>query len=184
MKFNIPFDELIFRKQMNLNFNTVWNDNLKNNKKLLIWVSIMIPLGGLIIYAGNYVGFLLIATGLHHLVNFFNYISYYKKSKSNFFELVESEITNQKEANEICIWEFNEDHLRYKDYRCDTKIKWEAFSGVRIIDKNLFLDLNVGNNSCYIIGEDEVGIEHFQNLIDFVKNKIKKNWQITSVAQH
>ena len=53
MKFELPFKEQIYDEQMTLNFNTAWNDNLKKNKKRLIWAIPMILLGGLIIYGKN-----------------------------------------------------------------------------------------------------------------------------------
>ena len=61
MKFDLPFKEQIYNEQMTLNFNTAWNDNLKKNKKRLIWAIPMILLGGLIIYGKNNLGFLFIA---------------------------------------------------------------------------------------------------------------------------
>ncbi|ULC58413.1 hypothetical protein MBM09_10815 [Flaviramulus sp. BrNp1-15] len=172
MKFEIPFEEQIYKEQMTLNFNTTWSKNLKKNNKRLIWAIPFILLGGLIIYGENYLGFLFIAIGIHYLINFYDYYSYHKKSKAKFFELIEMEIIGQKNANENCIWEFNEDHFRYKDYKYEAKIKWEAFKSNRIIDKNIFLDLNVGNNSSYVLGEIEIGTENFIKVTEFVKNKI------------
>lgn len=172
MKFELPFKEQIYNEQMTLNFNTVWNKNLKKNKKRLIWAIPMILLGGLIIYGENNLGFLFIAIGIHYLINFYDYYSFYKKSKNTFFELVETEKIGQIKANENSFWEFNDDHFRYKDYKYEAKIKWEAFKSNRIIDKNLFLDLNVGNNSSYILGEIEIGTENFNKITEFVKSKI------------
>lgn len=174
MKFELPFNEQIFNEQMTLNFNTAWKDNLKKNKKRLIWAIPMILLGGLIIYGENNLGFLFIAIGMHYLINFYDYYSYYKKSKNTFFELVETEKKGQIDADENSIWEFNDDHFGYKDYKYETKIKWEAFNSTRVIDKNLFIDLNVGNNSSYVIGDSELGTENFNKVTEFVKAKVKK----------
>jgi hypothetical protein len=160
---------------MTLNFNTAWNENLKNNKKRLIWAVPMILIGGLILYGKNNLGFLFIAIGIHYSINFYDYYAYFKKSKNTFFALVEKEKNNQIKAKEYSIWEFNDDHFRYKDYKYEAKIKWEAFKSTRVIDKNLFLDLDVGNNSSYIIGETEIGSENFNTLIEFVKIKIISN---------
>jgi len=174
MKFDIPFDEQIFKEQMDLNFNSVWNDNLKKNNKRLIWSIPIILLGALIIYGENYLGFLFIAIGLHYLINFINYNSYYRKSKHKFYELIKTEIIGQKNANKNCVWEFNENYLRYKDYRFEAKIKWNAFQSVRIIEKNLFIDLNVGYHLSYIVGEKEIGVDNFEKVTEFIKSKIEK----------
>lgn len=172
MKFELPFNAQIYTDQMTLNFHTAWNENLKNNRNRLFWAIPMIILGGLIIYGKNNVGFLFMAIGIHYSINFYDYYAYYKKNKNNFFSLVEKEKNNQLKANENSIWEFNDDHFRYKDYKYEAKIKWEAFKSTRVIDKNLFLDLGLGNDSSYVIGEIEIGSENFNTLLEFVKRKI------------
>ncbi|WP_299215725.1 hypothetical protein [uncultured Dokdonia sp.] len=172
MKFELLFIEQIYIEQMTLNFDTAWNESLKKNKKRLIWGIPMIVLGGLIIYGKNNLGFLFIVIGIHYLINFYDYYSFYKKNKNTFFGLVEAEKNEQIEANENYFWEFNDDYLKYKDYKYEVKIKWKAFKSARVIDKNLFIDLNNGNNSSYIIGETEIGTENFHKLIVFVTNKI------------
>lgn len=173
MKFEIPFNETIFKEQMTLNFNTIWKENLKKSKKLLIWAIPILLFGGFLTYQKDNLGLLFIAVGIHYLINFFNYYFSYKKNKKSFFELVENEKNGQIIANGIVLWEFNDDYLKYKDYRFNTKIKWEAFKNVRIINKNLFLDLNIGERASYILGETEVGIENFNKITEFVKGKIK-----------
>lgn len=174
MKFEIPFREEIFKKQMILTLNNAWSINLKNNKRNLIWAVPMILFGGLMVYGESDTGFLLIAIGIHYLVNFYNYYSYYKESKTEFLKLVNNEINRQKNANENSVWEFTENYFRYKDYKYETKMKWEMFKNYRIIEKNLFLDLNVSENSSYVLGEEEIGIESFQKITEFVNSIINK----------
>lgn len=178
MKFEIPFNKQIYKEQMELNFNTAWKDNLQKNKKRLFYGIPIVLIGLLIAYTENCLGFFFIGYGLHFLINFFDYNSYYKKSKHNYFDSTESEIKGQTNANENCIWEFNEEYFRYKDYRYDGKIKWKTFQRTRVIDNNLFIDLNVGYHLSYIIGEKEVGAENFQNIIAFVKQKIRNKTSI------
>ncbi|MBJ6367520.1 hypothetical protein [Snuella sedimenti] len=173
MKFEIPFDENIYREQMILNFNIAWNENLKKNKRNLYWSIPIIIIGGLIVYGQDYIGFIFIAIGTHFAINGFKYYSFYKKTKKKYFDLIESEIQGQKIANENSLWEFNKDYFRYKYYKYDAKIKWEAFKSYRVIDKNLFLDLEVGNNSSYIIGEKEIGNTELKKVIDFANEKIR-----------
>ena len=59
------------------------------------------------------------------------------------------------------------------DYKYEAKIKWNAFKSTRVIDKNLFIDLNIGNNSSYVIGETELGTENFDKVTEFIKSKIR-----------
>ena len=175
MKFELPFKEQLYNEQMILNFNTAWNKNLKNNKKRLFWAIPMTLLGGLIIYGKNNLGFLFIAIGIHNLINFYDYYVFYKKSKNTFFEVIEREKKEYIEASENSIWEFNDEYFRYKDYKFEIKIKWKTFKSIRVIDNNLFIDLDLENHSSYILGETEIGTENFHKLIDFVRNKIGEN---------
>ena len=45
---------------------------------------------------------------------------------------------------------------------------------VRIIEKNLFIDLNVGYHLSYIVGEKEIGVDNFDKVTEFIKSKIEK----------
>jgi len=172
MKFEIPFEEKIYTDQMNLYFNKTWETNLKKNKERLIVSIPMILLGSLIVYLENNIGFIFIAFGIHYLINFFSYYSYFKKSKKTFFDSVETEKNDQLIANENSIWEFHDDYFKYIDYKCEIKLKWNAFQNKRVIEKNLFLDIDTKNNISYILGEIEVGTQEFQKIIELVKNKI------------
>lgn len=173
MKLEIPFNESIYSEQTTLNFNLAWDENLKKNKKRLYWAVPSIIFGAFLTYQENYLGFLFLGIGIHYIINFYDYYSYYKTNKTKYLELVKSEIDGQKSANQDSIWEFKEDYFRYKYYKYDAKFKWNAFKGYRIIEKNLFLDLEVGNNSSYILGESEVGKEKFEEIIEFVKKKFE-----------
>jgi hypothetical protein len=157
---------------MTLNFHTAWKENLKNNRKRLFWVVPMILMGGLLLHGENNLGFLFLAIGIHYLINFYDYYSFYKKSKKDFFKLVEKEKNGQIAANENSVWEFTDDYFSYKDYKYEAKIKWKAFKSFRVIDKNLFLDLGLGNDSSFVIGEIEIGTENFNRLLEFLKVKI------------
>lgn len=172
MRVEIPFVEGIYKEQMTLNFDLVWSKNVKRNKKSFIW-AILIVLFGVFIYVSSRepISFLLIVIGIHSSINCYRYHSHYKKCKKDFFDLVDSEIFGQKEAKENSIWEFNDDYFRYKDYKYDTKIKWKAFKSCRVIKQNLFIDLNEGNNSSFVLGEIETGKESFKKISDFVKDK-------------
>ncbi len=172
MKFEIPFNEMIFIDQTNLIFKNHWSKNLKKNRKRLFVGIPMILLGSFIIYLKSNLGYLYLVIGLHFLINFFEYYSYYKKNKKAFYEIINSEIEGQNNSKQDCIWQFNDDYFFYKDFKYETKIMWKTFKSYRVIENNLFLDINVGNNSSYIIGESEIGNENFLKLTEFIKNKI------------
>ncbi|HSD08283.1 hypothetical protein, partial [Flavobacterium sp.] len=98
----------------------------------------------------------------------------YQNSKKTYLKLIENEIKGQLESNEISIWEFNDEYFNYKDYKYEAKIKWNAFKNYRIIEDNIFLDLNIGNQSSYILSKEEIGNDSFENIVELVHTKINR----------
>lgn len=174
MKFEIPFNADILKKQTDINFGLTWNNLLKRHKRDLVICLCAIFLGILTIYGKNNIGFIFLVIGIYGILEFCKFNFAHKKAKQNYSKIVLDEISLQTEANENSIWEFNDEYFRYKDCKYDAKIKWIAFKSFRIIEDNLFLDLTVGNRSSYIIAKEEVGENYFQSIINLVEEKIKK----------
>jgi hypothetical protein len=55
----------------------------------------------------------------------------------------------------------------------DYSIKWEAFKGYRILEKNLFLQLRESIDQSFIIGEVEIGEQPFAEVVAFVNKRLK-----------
>jgi hypothetical protein len=55
----------------------------------------------------------------------------------------------------------------------DFSIKWAAFKGYKMVQKNLFLQLTETIDQSYIIGENEVGEQEFNSIIAAVSEKIR-----------
>jgi hypothetical protein len=41
-----------------------------------------------------------------------------------------------------------------------------------VIENNLFLDIDVGTNLAFILGESEIGTDNFKKATEFVKGKV------------
>ncbi len=173
MKLEIPFDDKIYTKQTSLNFDLTWKNNLSQHRYRLLLGIFMILVGIFMINGEKYFGYCLIGFGIHYLTNFIDNFLNYRKSKKKYNRLVKSEITGQINSKENSIWEFNEGDFYYKDFKFETKLKWFIFTGYRIIESNLFLDIDVGPILSYIISEDEIGKEKFEKVTEFVKKKIE-----------
>lgn len=173
MKFEIKFDEEIYKDQMEIYFNSIWETNLKRNKNQLLWSVPIIALGILLANINPILGIVFIAIGIHYLIIYFNYKSHYKTSKNVFNQQVNEEIQGYVNCGKPTIWEFSEDHLKITDYRFNSEMKWVCFKMQREINGILFLDLKVGNNLSYIIGENEIGTENYKKTLEFVKSKVK-----------
>ena len=174
MKFNLPFNENITRKQLNMNLELYWGKTLKDYKRNLIISICGILLGSLIVYGKGNVGYVLIAMGAYGIFEFFKIKVAYNRSKKKYTETINNVVKEQIKSGENSIWEFNEDYFGYKDYKFDLKIKWEGFSGFKVIEDNLFLDLINNHLLSYILGKEEIGEEQFQSLIGFIETKLKR----------
>lgn len=174
MKFNLPFKENITRKQLNLNLELHWKKTLMDYKRNLIISIGGILLGSLIVYGKGNVGYVLIALGTYGIFEFCKIRVAYKRSKRKYTEAINNVVEEQIKSGENSIWEFNEDYFGYKDYKFDLKIKWKGFSGFRVIEDNLFLDIMNNHLLSYILGKEEIGEEQFQSLITFIETKLKR----------
>lgn len=172
MKFEIPFDEKIFKEQIALNFDEAWKPHLIKNRKNIYSCIVMILIGSGLIYFKGYVGSIFLVLGLFYFLHGLHYYFNYKKKKKKQAHIANLEAQSQINANENSIWEFNDEYFRYKDYKGDFKLKWFAFQGYRIIDNTLFLDVYSDNLMSYIINKEEIGAEEFNTVIALVKKKI------------
>src|ERR1700727_2452472 len=64
--------------------------------------------------------------------------------------------------NDMTTWRFEPDAFGYKDMYYDYLIKWEAFTGYRLVERNLLLQLKDSVDESFMIGEVEIGEELMQ----------------------
>lgn len=172
MKFEIPFDKNIHEEQNKLSFDLAWSKNLKKRRENLILGIILIILGILILIGQNNIGVIFIGMGILSLIFCYRANDYYIKNKKNYFDIINTEAEECLQAVDNEIWEFQEDYFRYKNYKQDSTLKWNAFSSLKKINETIFLDTNIGIR--FILSEKEVGSEKFEQIITFLENKIKQ----------
>lgn len=174
MKFDIPFIKEIYIEQSKLKFDLIWKKIVKKNNHTLIVGIISIAMGSLVMIGKNNIGIIFIIMGAFFLLQFYKIRTVFLKAKNRYFSAVETEAKNQIEAEQNSIWEFTDEYFRYKDYKVDYKTNWSVFKSFRIINDNLFLDINAENSSSYIVSKKEIGEENFESLVSLVEQKIKK----------
>lgn len=173
MKFEIPFDEVTFSEQNKLNFKIHWDKNLKINRNRIYWAIPLLIFGCLIVYKKDNLGFLFIGIAVHYFIKTLEYYNFYRKNKTNHLELIASKIEKRKASEVNSTLEFTDEYFRFSDHNYDTKIFWTTFKSYRLIDENLFLDVNSNYYSSYIIGKSEVGTEKFEEIIKLITTKIQ-----------
>ena len=172
MNFEIRFSESVYKDQTKLSFDEFWNPKLKNKIRDIVVGLCFIMLGMSIIIGKSNIGFIFLFVGSVILFRFYKLNKHYNEHKRRYFQAIEEELLERKEKNEISLWEFNDEYLRYKDYKQDSKIIWTAFSQIRKFGNTIYLDTEIG--ICFSLSEIEVGSENFANIISFVEEKINK----------
>lgn len=174
MKFEIPFNEDITRRQFKLKYDLTWNKTLKKHKTNLNVSIISVLLGSLIVYGNDNIGLIMVTIGFLGLYIYYRSNLIYRENKRKYENAFNDEIEKFKKSKENTIWEFHDDYFKYKDYKYDFKITWEGFNSYRIIEDNIFIDMNAESQLSYILAKEEIGEESFQTLIDFVDTKLKR----------
>lgn len=83
MKFEIPFNEDITRKQTKLKFDLIWDKILKKQKTNLIVSIFSILFSSLIIYGNGNVGYIILIMGLFVLFGCYRVNLLYQENKKN-----------------------------------------------------------------------------------------------------
>lgn len=173
MKFKIPFDKKIYDEQMKLQFDNVWSKGFNKNKSVLYMAIPTFIVGVLVVYGNGNVGYIFIVLGLFYFYKYYEFYQLYNKNKKRYFSESEALSIEQSEIQDISVFEFNDKYLRYKCFKCDFKLDWSLFTDYEIINDNVFIKTK-DINHVYIVGKNEVGTSEFNEIIEFLKIKIKK----------
>ena len=171
MTFEIPFDEKIFKQQIELTFNRSWSKSQTENKKFAIIAFIFISLGIIILCGNGGIGNLFIIIGIIASIVFVYRLQKYLKAKKATENLMTQNIQIWNK-NPISIWEFEDEFFRFKFYGGDYKINWETVKYSEVVDNILFFGFKE-NGSYYTLSESEIGKAEFVKVVDFVKQKIE-----------
>ncbi|HMR17796.1 MAG TPA: hypothetical protein PKA53_00730 [Sphingobacterium sp.] len=171
MKFHIPFDEEIYRAQINLNFNLAWGKSMRTNK-WIIFMMIPLLLFGLFTWARSENDLGLILACLSGCLSYLAISRYqqYVTKKKEYLRLVEAEIKEYKEINEPVLFEFQDEFFRYKNHKCDLKFNWATFTKMTFVDSTLILNIHAMN--AFLLSEEEVGKDIFADIVAYCKANI------------
>lgn len=173
MIFEIPFDSKKALGQYKLRLKLTFKKNLITSGKNLFAAGIITFFAWMTISDKSNVGYFFLALGLFYLFNAIQYFIYYIKTANKLKRIYQESVELREKNKDIMTWEFNDDFFRYKDMYYDNSIKWEAFKGYKIIQKNLFLLLAESIDQSFIIGEEEIGVQEFAMVIASINEKIK-----------
>lgn len=170
MKFEIRFDEKLYRKQINLSFNISWEKSLKESKNAAIYALVFIALGIAMLLGNAKLGYLFLIFGISLIITAIIGLNKYLNAKKGTSKLLEKNIKFFNEKP-ISIWEFENDYFRFEYFGGDFKFYWNYFKYYDIIDKNILFGTDA-NSQHFILSECEVGTENFNQIAELLKEKI------------
>ncbi|MBF04537.1 MAG: hypothetical protein CMP76_14725 [Flavobacterium sp.] len=171
MKLELNFNESIYRKQMELLYNSGFGKNVEYYKNSHYLGFVLLIIGICSIINGQNFGYALIVFALGVLIPYF--IFYFKNRKvlkNLVFE--QDNIVSIYTQNPKVILEFTETEFKYKDYNNERDFNWADFLTYNIIEDNIFLFTK--NYEPYIIEKEEAGEENYENILLLIESKLKK----------
>lgn len=173
MKFDIPFKSEIYLNQVQLMIPIIYKHYFKDARESLI-VGILSSLLGIFIILGkSYLGIVFIGLGIWFIIKSFPKFKLYKTLKKTHLKITKEKLSENESDLGNGIFEFTKNSLKYIDKLQTRDIKWSEFKSYKIVESNLFLILEQEEGDIMAIGENEIGNENFEKVIDFVKTKLK-----------
>ena len=173
MKFEIPFKSEIYLNQIQLMVPIIYKYYFKDAKETLIVGILSSLLGVFIILGKSYLGIVFIVLGVYFIFKSFPKFKLYNTLKKTHLKITQEKLSENQSDFGNGIFEFNESSLKYIDKLQTRDIKWNEFKNFKIVESNLFLILDQEKGDIMAIGEDEIGKESFEKMIEFVKIKLK-----------
>lgn len=173
------FDENIFREQAEMQFDlsSAGNKDEKHNYKIFI---ILLFVGGILFLsvnadgAGIIAGPLMLIFGFIYLFIYINYLSKIKKVRKLYLNKID-EISQNYSAEKIEITnEITDYYFRHSDKDSDIKLNWKHFKSFMRIGDFLFLVLNEKEFSAYHLNRHQIGLEKFDELLNFLPSKLSE----------
>ncbi|MGB3607170.1 hypothetical protein [Psychroserpens sp.] len=173
MKFDIPFKSEIYLNQTQLIIPMIYRHYFKDARESLIVGLISTSLGISIIIGKSYLGIVFIALGTWFIIKSYPKFKLYNTLKKTHLKLTKEKLSESESDFGNGIFEFTENSLKYIDKLQTRDIEWTEFKDFKIVESNLLLILDQEKGDIMAIGENEIGIENFVKIIDFVKTKLK-----------
>ncbi|MFD1014642.1 hypothetical protein [Winogradskyella rapida] len=173
MKFEIPFNSDIYLNQTELIIPFIYKPYLKDARESLIVGLTSTLIGISIIIGKSNLGFVFILMGIFYIIKAYPKFQLYNKLKSTYFEKIKEKVVEVESNYGNGIFEFKDDSIEYADKNITRDIKWTEFKGFKVMKSNLLMILEPDKGDIMIIGENEVGSQNFQRIVEFVKHKLK-----------
>ena len=173
MKFEIKFDEIIFRRQNDFLFKDEWKDYLNAIKKNLFYAIISLVFSLFLVYNEKYFGYLVFVFFLIFSIDYYKSRKFYMEVKKKFYENINTTIIQQRETNEKSVWIFKDEYFFNGFNGFEGKYNWQKFESFKVINDMCIVYINSENKELgFVLSKEEVGVKDFNFIVDFLDKKL------------
>lgn len=175
MRFEIPFDPVVFKAKNELKFKLVAGKIHKRVGFFLLLAALLL-LWSLVTYLRDReVDQVVLSAGIVFV--YFAILAFvsYRKGRRLSGYITADASSRRMNAQDVKIYEFEEEYFRVADMLYDQRYKWPAFKYFQITERSLLLHLReAGDNDFLMISEAELGYEASKEVVKFVATKLRK----------
>lgn len=169
MRIEIPFNEDVSRKQLQMLYELACEKNKKYWRNCNYWGLFIFLLGSAMVFEKSNFGYLFVFFGITLIIGF--YVNHYKSKDLHKRLLDDFESTkNMYLENPLSVWEFSENTLTFSQGDKSVLLNWKDFKAYIIKDHVIFMFTKT--NHPFILQKDEVGDEYFEKIFEIVSNEI------------
>lgn len=179
MRIEFPFEAESYRNEITMIYSESHKAHKRQGRAGLIYTLGFFSLA-LISMVINFVDhsyliFVFIALGLHYLVNYINFVQQLIEIKRAYFIAIDEIIRNEESANIMNVIEFKNEEFYYENAQIKCAIYWKVFSGYRLKDNVLFLNIPNQDLPSYVFSKSQFGDEKFDEIRKFIERKVSLN---------
>ena len=178
MEFQVTMNKELFKKLNQERFDLLWSYfTFKMHRSVFIGIVVMfvsvVMIEPISVFNFGFIRLLIIMVGSYKFIKGIRYKMFYNK-RLDYFKIKTKQrlvLLDKKEFKST--WKFEDEYFLYKDDDFNTKINWKHFEGFQLRNEHIFLVLSARNHNSYILSKEEIGNKNFNELIDFLRGKLK-----------
>jgi len=171
ISFDIKFDEKIHKAQYKILLNLIFQKPMRRIKRLLLTSLVFLCLGILVSFDSSASQNLYFYFSIFWLIIAFLMIYTIFLFYNVFNKTIKTLAEKHKKENLLSHYELNDSVIKYSNEVRSIELKWNGLKEYSIIGDNILIFLDDSINAI-IIGKNEISVENYFQLIEFIKIKL------------
>lgn len=188
-EYRYPFNEAIFREQMQLLLRMSQKKESERTGSYLVFVALCLISGVGLLYfdsnrTGAIVGSIFLLGGFIYLAGFINYLVKKKKVQILFNQKLNEEVERFQATDGFITIGLSDEDFYYHDSDHEMRVKWNLIKSRIEIDGHLFLVMDNDSLSGYVISAFDISTSDFNEITRFLETKVKSHYLSQKKEEH